>query len=75
MPRVAAAGVQTVSMARRRPRWAPLWVYLFGLFAVAFAQVGLVPPREHGAAFNVTVFVGLGAVVVVIITLLERARR
>jgi len=62
-------------MARRRPRWAPLWVYLFGLFAVAFAQVALFPPREHGAAFNVAVFAGLGAAVVVVITLLERARR
>ncbi|MGH9271617.1 MAG: hypothetical protein ACRDZ2_10130 [Ilumatobacteraceae bacterium] len=61
-------------MARGR-RFAPLWVYLWALFAVAFVQVALVPPREHEAAFNVTVFAGLAALVVVVITLLERARR
>ena len=53
----------------RRP---PLWVYLFGLFAVAFFQRWLFPPDEHSVAFNVVLFVGLAAAVVVLLTALQR---
>ena len=59
-------------MDRRRPRFAPLWVYLFGWFAVAIAQRWLFPPDEHSVAFNVTLFFVLAAAVAVILTLLQR---
>lgn len=62
-------------MARRGHRYAPLWVYIFGLFAVAAAQRLLFPPAEHGVAFNVTFFIGAGAAVIVVLTLLERRTR
>jgi membrane protein DedA with SNARE-associated domain len=58
----------------RRRRFAPLWVYLFGLFAAALVQVWLLPPREHSAAFNVAVFAGLAALVIVVVTRLEQRR-
>jgi hypothetical protein len=60
-------------MSRRR--FAPLWVYLFGLFALAFAQVLLLPPADHGAAFNVAVFAAGAIVVIALLTVLERRRR
>jgi hypothetical protein len=59
----------------RGRRFAPLWVYLFGLFAAAIAQTWLLPPRDHGAWFNVGVFVALASAVIVVLTLAERARR
>ncbi|MET0324678.1 MAG: hypothetical protein ABW219_05585 [Ilumatobacteraceae bacterium] len=53
-------------------RFAPLWVYLFGLFAVAVLQTWLFPPGEHSATFNVVFFFAVGAVVVAVLTFLER---
>ncbi len=57
-----------------RRRFAPLWVYLFGLFAAAIAQSWLLPPRQHGGWFNVAVFAAVAAVVILVLTLAERAR-
>ena len=37
--------------------FAPLWVYFFGLFAVAVLQRWLFPPASTAWPFNVTVFV------------------
>lgn len=53
-------------------RLAPLWVYVFGCFAVAVAQRWLFPPGEHSVAFNVLFFLGGAAAVAVVITVLER---
>ncbi len=50
---------------------APAWVYLFGLFALAFLQRFAFPPDEHSVAANVAFFV-IGAVVVfVVITIAQ----
>ena len=57
---------------RRTGRFAPLWVYLFGLFAVAVLQQLLFPPDDHSATFNVVFFFAVGAVVTVVLTVLER---
>jgi hypothetical protein len=57
---------------RRRRRWAPLWVYLFGLFAVATAQRLLFPPAEHTVAANVAFFAIVGAIVVAVLTAIQR---
>lgn len=57
---------------RRTLRLAPLWVYFFGFFAVAIAQRWLFPPAEHSVAFNVILFFGLAAAVVILLTILER---
>jgi tryptophan-rich sensory protein len=59
----------------RRAAFPPLWVYLFGLFAVAIAQRWLVPPDEHSVAFNVALFAVLALVVIVVLTLLQRITR
>ncbi len=64
-----------VARRRRRGRFAPLWVYFFGLFALAAAQRPLFPPDEHDVAANVAFF-GVGAVVVIaVLTLAERITR
>jgi hypothetical protein len=56
-------------------RFAPLWVYFFGLFALAFVQRFTFPPDEHSVAANVTFF-AVGAVVVfVVLTIAQRASR
>jgi hypothetical protein len=53
-------------------RFAPLWVYFFGLFALAFLQRFAFPPDEHSVAFNVTFF-AVGAVVVfLVLTIVQR---
>ena len=57
---------------RRARRFAPLWVYLFGLFAVAVLQAWLFPPDDHSVTFNVVFFFAVGAVVVAVLTVLER---
>jgi phosphatidylglycerophosphate synthase len=55
----------------RHRRFAPLWVYFFGLFALAFLQRFAFPPDEHSVAANVAFFV-IGAVVVfVVITIAQ----
>ena len=61
-------------MPRRAPL-PPLWVYLFGLFAVAIAQRWLFPPDEHSVAFNVTLFFVLALTVIVVLTVLQRLVR
>jgi hypothetical protein len=54
-------------------RFAPAWVYFFGLFALAFLQRFAFPPDEHSVAFNV-MFFAVGAVVVfVVLTIVQRA--
>ena len=58
----------------RRLLFPPLWVYLFGLFAVAIAQSWLVPPDEH-SAFNVALFAVLALAVIVVLTVLQRLTR
>ena len=59
----------------RRGRFAPLWMYYFGWFALAAAQRWLFPPEEHSVAANVAFF-GIGAVLVaIVLTLAERATR
>jgi hypothetical protein len=60
---------------RRRSPLAPLWVYFFGLFGVAFLQRWLFPPDEHSVTFNVLLFAGLAASVVAVLTILERTVR
>jgi hypothetical protein len=50
-----------------------MWVYFFGLFALAFLQRFTFPPDEHSIGANVAFFV-IGAVVVfVVITIAQRA--
>jgi hypothetical protein len=60
-------------MSAVHPRgFAPLWVYFFGLFALAVLQSWLLPPGEHSALFDVAVF-GAGAIAVVVaLTFVER---
>ncbi len=66
---------QTAPVAQLRGRrFAPLWVYLFGLFAAAIAQTWLLPPRQHSAWFNVVVFAAVAAAVILVLTVAERAR-
>ena len=60
---------------RRRQGFAPLWVYLFGLFAVAAGQRLLFPPDQHSAATNVAVFTAASLIVVILLTVLERSKR
>ncbi len=62
-------------MVRPRRRFAPLWVYFFGLFALAAAQRFIFPPDEHSVATNVAVFVVGAVVVVAAITAIERTSR
>jgi hypothetical protein len=59
----------------RRGAIPPLWVYLFGLFAVAIAQRWLFPPDKHSVAFNVGLFAVLALSVIVVLTLAQRATR
>ena len=59
----------------RRAVLPPLWVYLFGLFAVAIAQRWLFPPDEHSVAFNVGLFAVLALSVIVVLTVLQRLIR
>ena len=59
----------------RRDALPPLWVYLFGLFAVAIAQRWLFPPDEHSVAFNVALFFVLALAVIVLLTVLQRLSR
>ena len=60
---------------RSTGRFAPLWVYFFGWFAVAVAQRWLFPPAEHSVAFNVAFFFVLAAGVAVLLTVLQRRTR
>ncbi len=60
-------------MATRRHGFAPLWVYLFGLFAVAAGQRLLFPPDERSAAANITIFAVGSLVVIVLLTVVERS--
>jgi hypothetical protein len=53
-------------------RFAPLWVYFFGLFALAFLQRFAFPPDEHSVAFNVTFFAVGALVVIVVLTIAQR---
>jgi hypothetical protein len=55
--------------------FAPLWVYFFGWFAVAVAQVWLLPPDEHSVLFNVTVFAVAAVIVGIALTVAERRTR
>lgn len=61
-------------MSARRD-YAPLWVYFFGLFALAAAQRVAFPPAERSAAVNVAIFAAGAVVVITAITLLERSSR
>ena len=54
--------------------FAPLWVYFFGWFALAVAQVWLFPPDEHAVAFNVAFFAAGGILIAVALTVAERRR-
>ena len=49
-----------------------MWVYFFGLFALAVLQSWLLPPREHSGPFNVAVFAVGAAVIVGALTIAER---
>lgn len=64
-------------MVRASPRrgFAPLWVYFFGWFAVAFAQRWLFPPDEHSVAANVAFFAAGAVLVAVVVTAVERRQR
>ncbi len=55
--------------------FAPLWVYFFGWFALAAAQVWLFPPDEHSVLFNVTFFAVGAALIAVALTVAERRTR
>ena len=65
---------QTAGQTRcvHRRIFAPLWVYFFGLFALAFLQRFTFPPDEHTVAANVAFFVGGAIVVFVVITITQR---
>ena len=56
-----------------RRRFAPLWVYCFGLLALAFLQTFAFPPDEHSVAANVTFFAAGAIVVIVVLTVAQRA--
>jgi hypothetical protein len=56
----------------RRGRFAPLWVYFFGLFALAFLQRFTFPPDEHSVAANVLFFAVGAVVVIVVLTIAQR---
>jgi hypothetical protein len=56
----------------RHRRFAPLWVYFFGLFALAFLQRFAFPPDEHSVAFNVTFFAVGAVVVILVLTIVQR---
>ncbi len=61
----------TVGMPARR-RFAPFWVYAFGLFALAAFQRLVFPPDDHSTAAAVAFF-AIGALVVVgVLTLVQR---
>jgi membrane protein DedA with SNARE-associated domain len=55
--------------------FAPLWVYFFGWFALAAAQVWLFPPDEHSVLFNVTFFAVGAVLVAAVLTVAERRTR
>ena len=59
----------------RRGRFAPPWVYFFGLFALAVAQRLVFPPDEHSVAANVAFFAVGAVVVVAVLTIAERTTR
>ncbi len=63
-----------MAQRRRRP-FAPLWVYFFGLFALAVTQRLVFPPDEHSVTFNVLFFAGGAAVVIAVLTILQRVTR
>jgi hypothetical protein len=63
-----------VAQRRRRP-FAPLWVYFFGLFALAVTQRLLFPPDEHSVTFNVLFYACGAAGVIAVLTVLERVTR
>src|SRR4051812_31123776 len=56
----------------RDRRFAPLWVYFFGLFALAFLQRFTFPPDEHSVAANVLFFTVGAVVVIVVLTIVQR---
>ena len=56
-------------------RFAPLWVYLFGWFALAVAQRLVFPPDEHSVAANVAFFAVGAVLVAVVLTIAERRTR
>jgi len=57
---------------RRRRAFAPLWVYLFGLFALAGVQSLVFPPEDHSTGAAVAFFL-IGAIVVIaLLTVLQR---
>ncbi|MET0579406.1 MAG: hypothetical protein ABW122_12170, partial [Ilumatobacteraceae bacterium] len=60
---------------RRPRRFAPLWVYFFGWFAVAVAQRLVFPPDQHSVAANVAFFAVGAVIVAVAITIAERRTR
>jgi hypothetical protein len=57
----------------RRRSLAPAWVYMFGLFALAFLQRFTFPPDEHSVLANVAFFVIGALVVFAVITIAQRA--
>ena len=59
----------------RRCRFAPLWVYFFGLFALLFTQRLVFPPAEHSTGANVAFFAVGAILVVAALTVAERATR
>ena len=54
--------------------FAPLWVYFFGLFALAVSQRLLFPPDEHSVTFNVLFFACGAVVVIAVLTVLQAHR-
>jgi hypothetical protein len=66
----AQFGGQTAAV--RRGRFPPLWVYFFGLFALAFFQRFAFPPDEHSVTFNVVFFAVGAVIVIVVLTIAER---
>jgi hypothetical protein len=64
-----------VAPPRRAARFAPIWVYFFGLFALVFTQRLVFPPDEHSTAANLAFFVVGAVLVVAVLTVAERATR
>jgi hypothetical protein len=62
-------------MPRHRRALAPLWVYLFGLFALGAFQAVVFPPEEHSTAAAVAFFAGGAIVVTGVLTVLQRRMR
>ena len=64
-----------ISAHHRGRRFAALWVYMWGLFAVAAAQRWLFQPERHSAPANLAIFAVGATAVIVLLTVLQRVTK